>query len=516
MLKLSIPSVATLGLLVFATSLAAQIDEAALRQTAVGDVVESLALAERLGAAPPILLERVHLRGPGAQTIAVSRGVESLVPTVDRPTFLGHSLDGTRVGLTLEPDGQVWVVAAGPRGTIELAGPAADLERVEELSFGPAPEISCGGAEVPPGEPLVARIDPALLPPPTKAATGSPLFEAVVAIDTDNEFNFKKFANSTASANTWIANLFVAMNVFYERDVDLRLVQGTTFLRLDPDVPPTFNDDPYANFACPGPPFPAAGSTQLNEFGTYWAANHAGVNRVFAALLSGKSCSNNSASGIAWVDGYCEKQNTGGGYSINQVFITNFGSAFDARLVGHELGHNAGSPHTHCYVPPIDTCYNQEACYGGPTACPLEGNGTLMSYCHTGVCGAVQNRDEFHPVVQAFVGGFIAAHYPACVTDAAAVILSDGFESGNTSAWSATVPSWVSRSSGRPEGASQCSPGQRPGSPRPNRGLRALKGRANGESALPPPASPLATLPPPAVPIAAPSRDASRTHRRAT
>ena len=42
--------------------------------------------------------------------------------------------------------------------------------------------------------------------------------------------------------------------------------------------------------------------------------------RSFAMLLSGKSSSGNSASGIAWIDAYCETQSQGGSYSVNQVF----------------------------------------------------------------------------------------------------------------------------------------------------------------------------------------------------
>ncbi|HTG34648.1 MAG TPA: hypothetical protein VLB76_17145 [Thermoanaerobaculia bacterium] len=64
--------------------------------------------------------------------------------------------------------------------------------------------------------------------------------------------------------------------------------------------------------------------------------------------------------------------------------------------------HNVGSPHTHCYAPPTDTCYNGEACYTGSTSCPapvtINGvtnvKGTVMSYCHLTGCGSTA---VFHP-----------------------------------------------------------------------------------------------------------------------
>jgi hypothetical protein len=79
------------------------------------------------------------------------------------------------------------------------------------------------------------------------------------------------------------------------------------------------------------------------------------------------------------------------------VFKANY-TYHDGGLVGHELGHNFGSHHTHCYSPPIDECFAGEGgCYGGETSCPAAGHGTLMSYCHhKSGCGKTQ---DFHPRV---------------------------------------------------------------------------------------------------------------------
>ena len=262
----------------------------------------------------------------------------------------------------------------------------------------------------------------------TASLGGGASREAVIAVDTDTELLFEKFSDSSPAALAWISDLFVALNTMYERDLDLTLTQGDTTIRT--------GSDPFNNTDTP------ASTAQLSEFGSWWSANQGAVSRVFAMLISGKSSSPNSGSGIAWIDGYCETQSTGGGYSINQVFTGNFPADLDARLVGHELGHNAGSPHTHCYNPPVDNCYRAEAgCYSGAVSCP-GGSGTVMSYCNFSPpngAGCGQNSLDFHPTVQGLIGTFINNHSPGCITSFNG-LFADGFESGNTSSWTTTVP----------------------------------------------------------------------------
>jgi hypothetical protein len=72
----------------------------------------------------------------------------------------------------------------------------------------------------------------------------------------------------------------------------------------------------------------------------------------------------------------------GGAYSLTQVYGTYPLQFWDILATSHEMGHNVGTPHTHCYTPPIDMCYSGEpGCYVGPTSVP-PGGGTIMSYCH--------------------------------------------------------------------------------------------------------------------------------------
>ena len=202
-----------------------------------------------------------------------------------------------------------------------------------------------------------------------------------------------------------------------ERDLGVALVEGATVLRV--------GTDPYDAADTP------ADQTDLDEFGSYWQAHYGAVPRVFAALLSGKSQSPNSASGIAWIDAYCATASQGGGYSVNQVFTNpSIPLSYSAEIVAHELGHNFGAWHTHCtnattgFAPTstntIDQCYSGESsCYSGPTSCPASGPGhpagTVMSYCNMIGCGGGENVLSFHPAQIGPLTQLIAAATPGCI-----------------------------------------------------------------------------------------------------
>jgi hypothetical protein len=247
---------------------------------------------------------------------------------------------------------------------------------------------------------------------------------ATIAFDTDTELLQLKFGNNQAAALDYIADLVAAMNVMYERDLDVTLVQGETYLRVGPD--------PYSQNSGG-----AASSAELGEFSSYWSSHYGSVDRALAAMLSGKSPSPNSASGIAWVGGLCSSSY---GYSFTKVFLVDY-LAGDAFVVGHELGHNFGSRHTHCYSPPIDECFAGEGgCYQGPTSCP-GGPGTVMSYCHIAGCG--MNLLQFHTrVITNILSNYVAPAIGVCIFPAGAgePLFADGFESGDTDSWSAAGP----------------------------------------------------------------------------
>jgi Metallo-peptidase family M12/IPT/TIG domain len=230
--------------------------------------------------------------------------------------------------------------------------------------------------------------------------------QATVAIDTDHQLLSLKFSDNTTTATNYIVSMFAQINVMYERDLAVQLLVGTTILRVGA------GSDPYVQ-----PSSGYASASQLGEFSNYWYANYGNVSRTVAAMLSGKG-SASSASGIAWVGGLCS---TSHGYSFSQPVLADYLS-IDALIVGHEIGHNFGSVHTHCYSPPIDQCYNLEGgCWSGPESCPAPSTingapavGTIMGYCH--LLGGCSTSMVFHPRTVQVISPNISGALGVCMT----------------------------------------------------------------------------------------------------
>jgi hypothetical protein len=247
----------------------------------------------------------------------------------------------------------------------------------------------------------------------------SSLHTATVAVDTDNELLFKKFGNDTSKAVTYLAQLFAGLNVMYERDLLVRLLQGFTILRV------STTPDPYVQ----GPnPDGRGNGFQLDEVNAYWATHYGDVKRAVVAMISGKQ-PDTLTSGVAHVDQLCIAA-TGGAYSFNQVYTSPAGpAADDVREVGHEIGHNFGTRHTHCYAPPVDLCWNLEgaSCYAGPTSCPTPQTysgipnvmGTVMSWCDRPHIGdptwSCPVSNVFHPASIALIQPRIDAAVGVCI-----------------------------------------------------------------------------------------------------
>jgi Calx-beta domain/Metallo-peptidase family M12 len=385
------------------------------RQTAIEQTLtfENLPLgSDRSGS---VRMKRIDVYAPDAKILLADKSGYRELPRSNWLHFIADSSlpNAPRLGLSMAPDGKsaAGVLLADDGRTLAISGTSFgkelrfQLQGTQQGKNGKPALFACDNDR--PGWKSTVLTDHSAIIASTKSvpipkgATRS----AAVAIDTDNELLQLKFADNTANASNYFAQLFVALNVVYERDLDLRLLQGTTILR------PSNMPDPYV----------ATGtSAQLTEFGTQWQNNQSGVSRAFAMFISGKSLDAFSASGIAWVLGananYCQSRNAiGGHYSVSQVFRFQGATAADDLLViAHELGHNFGAEHAHCSNATtgvggqssntIDQCFNTEnGCYSGAPICPAASTvngvpnvqGTLMSYCHLSGLPNCESKEVF-------------------------------------------------------------------------------------------------------------------------
>jgi hypothetical protein len=357
----------------------------------------------------PLEFRQVSLFADGSRIVEVAGGMAREQQRPARHYYLAGNRSAG-IGLAVDPvSGAVSGVASKGGERLTITGDFVSGLQFEEIAEAEDGAFTCGNGEhdLSFGAPVVES-SPAALSVSASAAGEAITYQAVVAVDTDTEW-LAGFGNNTTLAMAWITNVFLAMNVLYERDVETRLLIGDVFLRT--------GNDPYN---------PSSDtSVKLNEFGKYWMENMDHVERQFATMFSGRSISPGWFSGRAWIDAYCDNgrlwgSSVPGSYSYNAIG-SGFPATAAAHSVGHELGHNMGSPHTHCYSQPVDQCfsggetYKGNPCYNGPTACPADGSGTVMSYCH-GLAGC-DSDTEFHPTVQALLENRLASELVAgCIS----------------------------------------------------------------------------------------------------
>jgi Metallo-peptidase family M12 len=234
-----------------------------------------------------------------------------------------------------------------------------------------------------------ARVAAGLETPPV-AYTSSELVEADAAIETDHEL-WAKFGSDSGTLD-YLASLAAAVTAIDERDLSVRL--RFSYVRLWPTAA-----DPWSA---------TAPDQQLAEVRTYWTNPANGMDAIagphdLVHFISGKAVQG----GIAYIGSVCDPRYF---FGVSQVFghfnLSDPTQVWDVLLVTHEIGHNLGTPHTHCYSPPVDECYDQEAnCCAGPVVCS---RGTIMSYCHLN-CGGLPDIDlVFGDVVSAEIRSTVA------------------------------------------------------------------------------------------------------------
>jgi uncharacterized repeat protein (TIGR01451 family) len=260
--------------------------------------------------------------------------------------------------------------------------------------------------------------------------SGAPLnvqYTAKMIVDTDYEYWLKfwnanasitdtelRVAKTAADATEYVGDLIAFASSMYEREVDTNLLIIQTRLFAT-------NSDPYSansNFCgCDG-------DGKLDEVQDVWDDNP--TPRTLVHFISGKT----EGCGCAYTgdgDGVLCSQSSG--YGASSAIGTGFniddpGFTWEGMVIGHEIGHNFGSPHTHNFCDefgisdPVDICVSEDGtgdvanCTGVANSDALPGldsltggtsgagNGTMMSYCHQqsgGFANIAHTFGEFQP-----------------------------------------------------------------------------------------------------------------------
>lgn len=274
----------------------------------------------------------------------------------DRALFVAASPDGEVRGM-ITGDVQTSVtvisrdISAGSE-TYRLERnviPARDFCNTTELS----PELR---------ESLQQKADAAIA---TRAGRNNVTYDIELMIDVGNVL-YTKFNLDASATLDYITELFGAVNVIYMRDLNVHFSVMHTTLWEKPD---------------PFSAQPAIGSistmSQLAQYRNYITTYRNNVPYDLAHFLDGIPLGGRAYLDIMQI---YRRDVRSGVSNVDAIgaFPTDGSWYWDTNVVAHELGHNLGSPHSHCYKPPIDCC--EDECI----ECGIEkpSMGTIMSYCH--------------------------------------------------------------------------------------------------------------------------------------
>jgi len=345
------------------------------------------------GARATVVLRRFSITAPDARMRITGPNGDELRPLPDVAHFSGHVLG--------EPDSLVYVSARADAMTASVRSRAGssyvgpdESRKSYVVRDGSSPandryDLSgwrCGEDALP-----EAPQAPAASAAREKSEPATPdvvgFQKANLIVETDQEL-LAIFGGDADAMTAYALSLFAQMALIDERDLQLHftVIEVHVWNVADPFDGPLTND-------------------QLYQLGTWYHANRplATFPRATVHLLSGLPVTG----GVAWRPALCIADfdagggNWGGAYGISQIFGNYPADKWDLHVITHEVGHNAGTKHTHCYVPEIDQCFSGEisggvACYSGPTSVPA-GGGTIMSYCNLLPGGEDNMNLVFHP-----------------------------------------------------------------------------------------------------------------------
>jgi cysteine-rich repeat protein len=263
------------------------------------------------------------------------------------------------------------------------------------------PPTLCGGAVPAPDGATAAAAAAAVALPRDPSEV---MLEVEIGVDVGNSL-YLGFNSNTTGITSYTANLIGAVSALYQRDVKITMKLGELTIWTSPE---SFD-----------------GPDTAVQLGSY-ASTNAHPTMDLAHYLN----NHGSYGGRAYLPGVC-----GAKYGVSNIFGTYYfpvGTyAWDVEVVAHEMGHNLGSNHTHCYSPPLDYCYNLEpGCYSGPAQASL---GETMSYCHLNGAIEMGFRGRVGTQIRSYAGSASCVGIKAPVCGDGIKDTGEQCDDGNTS-----------------------------------------------------------------------------------
>ena len=237
---------------------------------------------------------------------------------------------------------------------------------------------------------------------PSQMAGGSECLELGIEID---YYTYTQFSNNCYDAVEWALALLAGVNEIYMSELNDIVTLEARYINVWEIV------DNYDDLNDCG--------DMLDEMPNYWTNppfNDIYQETDLVHLFSRK----NANGGVAYVGALCGGQpnsiygfgvTTGLNTTLTYDYPDNTPYSYNLSYLGHEIGHNFGSPHTHsCNWNPepslgfpggaIDACADLEGDCTPPGNPPdevwQESSGTIMSYCDFSIGITL----EFHPVIE--------------------------------------------------------------------------------------------------------------------
>ncbi|MBI1318469.1 MAG: hypothetical protein GC168_05885 [Candidatus Hydrogenedens sp.] len=226
------------------------------------------------------------------------------------------------------------------------------------------------------------------------------MLELEVYVDLDFDMYTTAFASDDAAAARYVIDVMAAVSAIYRRDLDVHitLTGATVWTTADPfNVGLEGSQDPISDL--------------LDNYIAEGNTNRTGIQRDVFHLFTTIGF---FGEGIAEFKGLCRTPNKGYGLSSMQreSFTLPITLAYieDITTVAHEIGHNCGAEHSHCYG--IDCCANDNGC---PTCSPeVPAVGTIMSYCNTIFGGSITMKFD-QTAVRGAIRDYMESR-TACIT----------------------------------------------------------------------------------------------------